>query len=331
MQFDQLKRREVIALLGGAAAWPLAARAQQPALPVVAFINGGTAEAAVRFATAFRNGLSERGYVEGQNVTVEYHWLAGRYDGLPALLDNLVRRGVAVIATPGSNLITLAAKTATSTIPIVFGVDDPVKLGLVASLPRPGGNATGINFFAHEVVSKQIELLHKLVPRTARIALLVNPANVTATELTVNDARDAARALGLEIQVMQASTAEDIDTAFASIKRERTDAVYIAGDGFFASRRVQLATLAARERVPASCVSRDMVEAGLLMSYGTNIQEMFRQVGSYAGTILRGTKPADLPVFQSTKFEFIINLQTAKSLGLSVPPTLLAIADEVIE
>jgi ABC-type uncharacterized transport system substrate-binding protein len=322
-----------MALVGGAAtAWPLAARAQQPALPVVGFINAGVPDAVERNAAAFRKGLSETGYVEGQNITVEYHWLEGRYDRLPVLTADLARRRVAVIATPGTPSAALAAKAATATIPIVFGVgEDPVKLGLVRSLARPGGNATGINFFVQEVTSKRLALLHELVPKAARIAVLVNPASAPVTETTLREAQEAARALGLQIHVVNASTTGEIDAAFANLMRERPDALLIAGDGFFNSRRGQFATLAARDRMPASSANRQMVEAGLLMSYGTSIPDMFRQVGIYTGSILKGAKPADLPVLQSAKFELVINLQTAKALGLDVPPMLLARADEVFE
>ena len=326
-------RREFITLLGGAAAaWPLAARAQQPAMPVVAFINGGAADAAARYQAAFRKGLREAGYVEGRNVTVEYHWLGGRYEGIPALIADLVGRQVAVIATPGSNVAALAAKAATATIPIVFGsADDPVKLGLVSSLARPGGNATGVNFFAYEIVAKQLGLLHELVPKASRIAVLLNPGTAISSETTLQAVQEAARALHLEIQILKAGSSDEIDAAFAALAHEHADALFIQADGFYASRRVQLATLAMRERMPASYVSREMVEAGLLMSYGTNIADMFRQVGIYTGSILKGAKPAELPVTQSTKFEFVINLQTARSLGIEVPPTVLARADEVIE
>jgi putative tryptophan/tyrosine transport system substrate-binding protein len=327
-----LRRREFIMLLGGAAAWPLAARAQQAGLPVVGFVNGGAADAAARYLAAFRKGLSETGAVEGRNVTVEYHWMEGRYDRIPTVIADLVRRQVAVIATPGSTEGALAAKTATSTIPIVFGsAVDPVELGLVASLARPGGNATGTNFFAFEVASKQFGLLHELVPKASRFAVLVNPSTGVAIDITLRAVQEAARALALEVTVLKASTPGEIDAAFEALARERVDAVFIQADGFFASRRVQIATLAARERMPASYASREMVEAGLLMAYGTNIADMFRQVGIYTGTILHGARPADLPVIQATKFEFIINLQTAKSLRLDISPTLLARADEVIE
>jgi putative ABC transport system substrate-binding protein len=328
-----VRRRAFIALLGGAAAaWPLAVKAQQPAMPVVAFINGGAADATARYLAAFRKGLREAGYVEGQNVTVEYHWLDGRYEGIPALMADLVRRQVALIATPGSNVAAVAAKAATATIPIVFGsADDPVKLGLVASLARPGGNATGVNFFAYEVTAKQLGLLQELVPKASRIAVLINPKTAFNVETTLQAVQQAARALRLEIRPLEAGTADEIDAAFGVLAREHADALFIQADGFYGSRRVQLATLAMRERMPASNVSREMVEAGLLMSYGTNIADMFRQVGIYTGSILKGTKPVDLPVIQSTKFEFVINARTAKALGIELSPLLLTRADEVIE
>jgi len=328
-----MNRREFIAGLGGAAVVsPLAVRAQQLAKPVVAFINGGIGIAEdTRNAAAFRKGMSETGYVDGQNVSIEYHWMAGQYDRLPALMTDLVKRRVDLIATPGFPDAALAAKAATETIPIIFGVgDDPVKLGLVADLARPNGNATGINFFSQEVTTKRLGLLHELVPNASRVAVLVNPTAATA-QATLKSVRDAARALGLEIAVFSASTASEIDAAFAALARERADALFVAGDGFFYSRRVQFATLAARDRLPTSYVSREYVEVGGLMNYGTSLTDMFRQVGVYTGGILKGAKPADLPVLQSTKFEFLINLQTAKALGLTVPPTLLALADEVIE
>ena len=325
-------RRQFISALGGAIAWPLAARAQQPALPVVGFINGGSADATARYVAAFRKGLNETGYVEGQNVTVEYHWLEGQYDRLPALVADLVRRRVAVIATPGSAPAALAAKAATATIPIVFGVgEDPVQLGLVASLARPGGNATGINFFVQEVVAKRLRLLHDLVPKAVRVAVLVNPANASSAETTLREVQEAAPTIGLQIQILNATTIGEIDAAFAALARERPDALFVAPDAFFTSRRVQFATLTARDRIPAAYANRDFVAAGGLMSYGTDLADMFRQVGVYTGNILKGAKPADLPVLQSTKFEFVINLQTARALGIEVPPGLLAIADEVIE
>jgi putative tryptophan/tyrosine transport system substrate-binding protein len=328
-----MQRREFITLLGGAAvAWPLAARAQQPMMPVVGLIQGGTPNAAARNVAAFRKGLNETGYVESQNVTVEYHWLEGQYDRLPALMADLVRRQVAVIATPGSNVATLAAKAATATIPIVFGVaEDPVQLGLVASIARPGGNATGINFFYNEVMAKRLRLLHDLVPKAVRIAVLVNPADASTTESTLREVQQAAPTLGLQIQVLNATTIGEIDAAFATLARERPDALFVAPDGFFASRRMQFATLTARDKMPAAYSNRDIVEAGGLMSYGTDIADMYHQVGVYTGSILKGAKPADLPVLQSTKFVFVINLQTARELGIEVPAAVLSVADEVIE
>ena len=300
-------------------------------MPVVGFIRDGSADASARFVAAFRKGLNETGYVEGQNVTVEYHWLEGQYDRLPALMADLVRRQVAVIATPGS-VPSLAAKAATATIPIVFGVgDDPVKLGLVASLARPGGNATGINFFVQEVVAKRLRLLHDLVPKAVRVAVLVNPANASVAESTLREVQEAAPTIGLQIQILNASTIGEIDAAFATLARERPDALFVAPDAFFVSRRVQFATLTARDRIPATYAVREHVAAGGLMSYGTDLADTFRQVGVYTGSILKGAKPADLPVLQSTKFEFVINLQTARALGIEVPPGVLSVADEVIE
>jgi putative ABC transport system substrate-binding protein len=326
-----MRRRDFISLLGGGAvALPLAARAQPPALPVVGFVNPGSPDGA-RVA-AFRNGLSETGYVEGQNVTVEYHWLEGQYDRLPALMADLVRRQVAVIATPGNTSTSLAAKAATATIPIVFGVgEDPVLLGLVANLARPGGNATGINFFSREVAAKRLRLLHDLVPKAVRIAALLNPGNPSTAESTLRDVQQAAPAIGLQILILDASTIGEIDAAFATLARERLDAVFVGPDAFFTSRRVQLAILAAQERIPAAYPSSLYVAAGGLMSYGTDVADTFHQVGVYTGQILKGAKPADLPVLQSTKFEFAINLQTARALGIEVPPAVLSIADEVIE
>jgi putative ABC transport system substrate-binding protein len=326
------RRREFMTLLGGAAAWPLAAGAQQPATPVIAFVNGATPELSARRAAAFGKGLNETGYVEGQNVTVEYHWLEGQYNRLPSLMAELTRRPVAVIAVPGSSPAALAAKAATTAIPIVFGVgDDPVKLGLVASLARPAGNATGINFFVQEVMAKRLGLLHDLVPKALRVAVLVNPANVTVAERTLRQIPDAARAIGLQIQVLNATNSSDIEAAFATLVRERAEALFVAPDTFLNSRRVQLTTLAARHGIPACYSAREAVEVGGLMSYAADGREMFRQAGVYAGQILKGAKPADLPVVQSTKFEFIINLPTARALGIEIPPQLLASVDEVIE
>jgi putative tryptophan/tyrosine transport system substrate-binding protein len=327
-----MRRREFITLVSGAAlGWPpLALHAQQ--LPVVAFVTGQSSDAPARQVAAFRKGLSETGYVDGQNVTVEYHWLDGQYARLPQLMADLVRRHVAVIASPISHPATLAAKAATTTIPIVFGVgEDPVKLGLVASLARPGGNATGVNFFVTEVLAKRLGLLHDLVPKAVRIAVIVNPANVSSTETMLRDIPEAARAVGLQTQFLNASTSGEIEAAFATLVRDRADALFVAPEGFFASRRVQIVTLAAHHRVPAAYFSREFVEVGGLMSYGTDIVDLWRQVGVYTGQILEGAKPADLPVVQSTKFEFVINAQTARLLGIEVPNAVQLLADEVIE
>jgi putative ABC transport system substrate-binding protein len=326
------KRREFIALLGGAAAaWPLAARAQQPT-PIVGLINGRSAQDAVRNVAAFRKGLDETGYVEGQNLMVEYHWLDGQYHRLPSLVDDLIRRRVDVIATPAFRSGAKAAKAATSTIPIVFGVgDDPVKLGLVASVARPGGNATGVNSFNTEVVAKRLGLLHDLLPKAVRIVVLVNPANAPIAEATLREVPEAARALGLQIRVFNASTSREIEAAFASLGRDPADALYVAGEGFFISRRVQFATLATRYGIPAIYSNREFPEVGGLMSYGTDGLDTWHQVGIYTSRILKGAKPADLPVLQSSKFEFVINLQTARALGIEVPNSIQLLADEVIE
>ena len=305
------------------------ARAQQPAMPVVGFIRDGSADTSARYVAAFRKGLNETGYVEGQNVTVEYHWLEGHYDRLPALLADLVRRQVAVIATPG-NVPSIAAKAATATIPIVFGVgNDPVKLGLVASLARPGGNATGINFFVTEVVAKRLRLLHDLVPKAVRIAVLVNPKNASVT--TLREVQEAAPTIGFQIQILNARTIGEIDAVFATLARERPDALFVAGDAFFLDRRVQFVTLTARDRIPATYSVRELVTAGGLMSYGPDLADAVHHIGVYTGSILKGAKPADLPVVQSTKLELVINLQTARALGIEVPLYLQQIADEVIE
>jgi putative tryptophan/tyrosine transport system substrate-binding protein len=265
-------------------------------------------------------------------VTVEYHWLEGHYDRLPALLADLVRRRVAVIATPGTPPAALAAKAATTTIPIVFGIgQDPVRLGLVASLARPGGNATGVNFFSQEVVAKRLRLLHDLMPKAVRVAVLVNPANAASAENTLREVKEAAPTIGLQIQILNASTIGEIDAAFAAFSRERPDALFVAPDSFFVGRRVQLVTLTARDKIPATYSTRTTVEVGGLMSYGTDIADMYHQVGAYTGSILKGAKPADLPVVQSTKFELVVNLTTAKALGLAIPESFLSLVDEVIE
>jgi putative ABC transport system substrate-binding protein len=326
-----IQRREFIAGLGGAVADPLVAYAQ-PALPVVAFLSSGSVDGFAGNVSEFRKGLGETGYVDGQNVIVEYHWLEGRYDSLPAVLADLIRRRVAVITTPAFTAAAIAAKASTLTIPVVFSVaEDPVKLGLVASLARPGGNATGINFFAAETVAKRLGLLHQLVPKAARVAVLVNPANATTAQTTLQEVQDAAHVVGLQIIILNASTSREIDAAFATFGRERPDALFVGGDAFYTSRRAQFVTLAARDRVPAAYSVRDFVVAGGLMSYGSELAGRYRQVGVYTGNILKGAKPADLPVMQSTKFEFILNLQTARLLGLTVPETVLATADEVIQ
>jgi putative tryptophan/tyrosine transport system substrate-binding protein len=327
-----MNRRALISLLGGAAAtWPLAAWAEQPAMPVIGFVDGGSLDASVSRAAAFRKGLNETGYVEGQNVTVEYHWLEGRYDSVPALMADLVRRQVAVIATPVT-VAALAAKAATTTIPIVFGAgEDPVRLGLVSNLARPGGNATGINIFTQELVAKRLRLLHDLVPKAIRITVLVNPGNRPTAESTIREVQQAAPTMGLQIQILNASTIGEINAAFATVARERPDGLFVAPDTFFTSRRVQFATLTARDRIPAAYAARELVAAGGLMSYGTDVADMFHQVGVYTGRILKGAKPTDLPVLQVIKFEFVINLQTARAFGIEVPPGVLSIADEVIE
>ena len=326
-----MRRRNFIALVGGAAAaWPLAAAAQQ-AMPVIGFLNPTSPDLNADRLRGFHRGLKETGFVEGDNLTIVYRWADNQPDRLPELAADLVRRRVAVIvATTGR--APLAAKAATTTIPVVFMVpEDPVRLGLVTSLARPGGNVTGINFFNLEVTAKRLELLRELVPAATRIAVLVNPTNAAGAETTVRDAEVAARAMGLQIHVLNASTGREIDAAFATIGRERPDALFVAGDGFFATRRVQLATLAARYVVPTTSSSREFAEAGGLMSYGSNIADAWRQAGVYAGRILKGAKPADLPVVQSTKFDLVINAQTARMLGVTVSPSLLARADEVIE
>ena len=326
-----MRRREFITLVGGSAAWPLVARAQQPAMPIVGFLDSRSPDALVDRLRAFRQGLKDTGYVEGENVTIIYRWADNQLDRLPVLAAELVHRPVTVIASSGGLPPALAAKATTTTIPIAFlSADDPVRRGLVASLARPGGNLTGINFLNNELGTKQLELLRELVPTTARVALLLNPANPTGAEVT-NDVESAARALGVQIQVVHASTSREIDAAFASFVRERPDALFVISDPFFNARRVQLALLAGRHGVPAIYSGREYAEAGGLISYGSDIADAYRQLGVYAGRILKGAKPADMPVVQSTKFELVINAQTARMLDLAVSPSLLARADEVIE
>jgi putative ABC transport system substrate-binding protein len=327
-----MRRREFIGLVGGAAvAWPVVARAQQPAMPVIGFLNPTFIESNADRLRGFHRGLKDTGYVEGENVAVVYRWAEGQNDRLPELAAQLVRRQVSVIASFAPAAV-FAAKAATTTIPIVFAVnEDPVRLGLVASLARPGGNATGINFFTAEIGAKRLDLLRELVPAAARIAVLVNPANATSTESTLKDVAAGARAIGLQIQAFNAGTGHEIKAAFETFVRERPDALLVAGDAFFSSRRVQLVHLATRHAIPATYSQREFADVGGLMSYGPNLADTFRHVGAYVGRILKGDKPADLPVVQSSKFELVINIETARLLGLTIPPTLLATADEVIE
>jgi putative tryptophan/tyrosine transport system substrate-binding protein len=322
-------RRELLAALGGAAAWPLAARAQQAAMPVVGFLDPTSPDTFAHRLLGFRQGLKETGYVEGENVAIVYRFADNQADRLPELAADLVRRQVAVIATLATGA--LAAKAATTTTPIVFLLaEDPVKIGLVASLARPGGNLTGINFLSAELAAKRLELVRELVPAATRVSVLVNPTGPNF-ESTLRDAQSAARTIGFEIQVLNAGSSREINAAFATFVRERPDALFIDIDPFFTSRRVQLVHLASHHRMPATYPGRQFAEVGGLMSYGSNLTDAWRQVGVYTGRVLKGAKPADLPVAQATKFELVINLQTARMLGLTVPDKLLALADEVIE
>jgi ABC-type uncharacterized transport system substrate-binding protein len=328
-----IRRREVIRVLVGAAvAWPISAHAQQPAMPVIGLLSTEAPDLRADRVRAFRQGLSETGYVEGRNVSIEYRWADGQNDRLPALAADLVRRQVTVVATPGSTLGALAAKAATTTIPIVFSTGaDPVAVGLVPSLSRPGGNVTGVTTLNVETTPKRMELLHELVPAATIMALLVNPTNAALAEPTTRDLRAAARTLGLQLHVLHARTERDFDPAFASLVQLRASALVIGGDQFFNSRIEQLAALTLRHAVPAIYGTREFAAAGGLMSYGSSVLEAYRLGGVYTGRILKGEKPADLPIQQATKVELFINLKTAKALGLTFPISLLGRADEVIE
>jgi putative tryptophan/tyrosine transport system substrate-binding protein len=328
-----MKRRDFITALGGAAVagWSFIARAQ-PAMPVIGFLDSRSPDALTERLRGFRQGLKETGYFEGENVTIEYRWAENQFDRLPALATDLVHRQVAVIATSGGTAAAFAAKAATTTIPVVFtSAEDPVRQGLVASLARPGGNLTGINFFNVELAAKQLELLRELVPAATRIGVLVNPASALNTESTLRDVESAARAMKLQIQVLNARTSREIDAVFATFVRERPDALFVNTDPFLNVRRVQLALLAGRLGIPAIYSGREYAEAGGLISYGSDITDAYRQMGVYVGRILKGAKPMDMPVAQASKFELVINAQTARMLGISIPPSLLARADEVIE
>ena len=326
-----MKRRAFITLLGGAAAWPLAARAQQPTMPVIGFLHSGSPEPMAGRLSAFRKGLAEAGYVEGQNVAIEYRWALGQDDRLPDLATDLIRRGVAVIATPGSTPATLAAKAATSAIPIIFAVgSDPVEFGLVASLSRPGGNLTGMSMLAAEMAAKRLGLLGELLPNATVFAVLVNPVSPTA-ESEMKSLSAAADLLGRKVLFLNASSERDIDAAFSAASQRKVGAVLVLPDAFFISQRAQIVAQAAHRAIPTMYHRREFVVAGGLISYGDSLPAAFRQVGTYTGTILKGAKPTDLPVLQPTKFELIINLKAAKALSMNVPAQVLALADEVIE
>jgi putative tryptophan/tyrosine transport system substrate-binding protein len=326
-----MRRRQVITMLGGAAAWPLAARAQQPGLLVIGFMHSLGRNDRVNLLDAFRRGLNEAGYAEGRNVAIEYRFADNQIDRLPALAADLVNRSVAVIVATGGGYSVLAAKAATTTIPIVFlTAGDPVQLGYVASLNQPGGNATGVSWFGAQVAGKGLGLLHELVPKAALVALLANPRLPEAAH-TLSDAQKAARELGQQLLVLNAGTASEIDAAFATLRQWRADALLLGGDPFFSSRRQQIVALTARDAIPAMYANREFVEEGGLMSYGNDIADGYRRAALHVGRILKGEKPANLPIDQATKFEFVINLKTAKTLGLEVPPGLSARADEVIE
>ena len=327
-----IRRREFITLIGGAATWPAVARAQQPAMPVIGLLGSEAPDGYAERLNGYRRGLQEAGYTEGKNVTIEYRWAEGHRERLSSLADEFVRRRVAVIAALGTVNTAIAAKTATKAIPVVFLVgEDPVRLGLVTSMARPGGNLTGINLFNSEVNSKRLELLRMLVPSATRIAVLVNPTDPANAEAVTRDVGPAARTMGLQIQSFEASTSREIDAAFASISAAQSDGLFVAGQTFFNSRRVQLVHLASHHHLPTSYGSRAYPEVGGLMSYGSDVIDAYRQAGSYSGQILKGARPADLPVVQPSKFQLVVNAQTARMQGLTVSPSLLALADEVIE
>jgi putative tryptophan/tyrosine transport system substrate-binding protein len=326
-----IRRREFIMLLGGAAAWPIATQAQQVAMPTIGFLDSRSADAIPERLRSYRQGLKETGYIEGENVAIIHRFAENKVERLPELAADLVRRQVAVIGTAGDD-VALVAKAATTTIPVVFiASQDPVKLGLVTSLARPAGNMTGINFFTGELVAKRLEILHELVPKATRVAVLVNPANHVQAEIALRELTGAARGMGLDIQVLNASTSREIDAVFATLAREPPDALFVVSEPLFTSRRIQLVNLATRHGIPTTFPNRESIESGGLMSYGASIADAWRQSGLYTGRILKGAKPADLPVMQSTKLELVINNQTARMLGITVPQTLLASADEVIE
>jgi putative ABC transport system substrate-binding protein len=332
VHLHEMRRREIVALLGSAAAWPLAARAQQPTMPVIGYLGAGWPEASTNLVASFRKGLSEVGYVEGRNVAIEFRWAHNENERLPDYAADLERRGVQVIVTQITTLAASAAKAATTSTPVVFGIgSDPVRAGLVASFNRPGGNVTGVTTMSIELLPKRLGLLQELLPNATRFAVLVNPTNPFGAEHATADARAAAAAIGRQVEVVGASSSGEIDAVFAALAHNRAEAIALTPDGLFDDRRVQLATLAARHQLPAVHWKREFVEVGGLMSYGSNVADVFRQTGNYAGRILNGEKPADLPVLRATKFEFVINSQTAKVIGIEVPPSLLARADEVIE
>ena len=327
-----MRRRSVIAMLGGAAAMPIVAHAQQAKMPVVGFLDPRSPDGMTDRLRALRQGLKEAGYVEGENVAIEYRWAENQMDRLPALCADLVARQVAAIVTPGGVASTLAAKSATTTIPIVFVVgEDPVRLGLVASLARPGGNLTGVNFFNTELTAKRLQLLREMLPVATRVAVLVNPVNATNTETTLKDIEPAAHTIGIDVQIFNAANGREINDAFVSLAHRQSDALFLGLDPFFNSRRIQIVHLASHYRLPAAYGNRDFAEAGGLMSYASSIADAYHQAGTYTGRVLKGAKPAELPVVQASKFNLVLNNQTARMLGITIPPTLIARADEVIE